>query len=910
MAMRSEDWPRIEELLNRALGLGPDARRGLLEEVGASEPELRREVESLLACEARLDGFLDATALALSADMLAAGDGEAARAGQLFGPYRILREVGRGGMGAVFLAERADGAFEQQVALKIVRRSFADADLMRRFRRERQILASLNHPHIARLLDGGLSQDGEPFLVMEYVEGVRIDDYCDEQKLSTRARLRLFLSVCQAVAYAHQHLIIHRDIKPSNVLVTSEGVPKLLDFGIAKLLDAEHADEHTRTELRAFTPEYAAPEQVAGGPVTTAADVYSLGVLLEDLLHGAHTYANARFAGGRWRSRGAQASQSRDRLRMERAEADAGAQTGEEKSKHPKLLSAELKNIIQMARREEPARRYASVQQLAEDVQRYLDGLPLRAQKDSFTYRAEKFIRRNRALVAAAALVALSLLIGTALALWQARRATEQARIAAEERKRAEERFQDVRRLANSFMFEFHDAIQDLPGSTPARALVVQRALEYLDRLARQASDDPALRRELAAAYRRLGDAQGNPAVANLGDTASALASYRKALQIRQSLPASDDAQSRREMADLLYGYGEMLWWAGDLAGADDAYRRALSIREELAAQNETDDVLRHEVALSYLGVGNVHYWNSELKLAAEENARALALLESLAAAHPQSVEYRRDVAVAYTHIGDVSYWDGKRAESWEKLRRAISILKPLTSERPLDARFKRSLMTAYMKLGTYLSLTNTTQAMDALRRALALAEEIERADPLSAQARRDVAVLYQKIGETLIENRRTQEATENLQRALSSYERLAAENPRNATAREDFANALSVYGAALQRAGDYAGAMANYRRALEQREALAAEDPNDSANSRFVAEACLRIAAVSQSLAEQARAADRAARWREARAWYERSLNEWRRLQQRGQLGGADAEALDGAARGLAHCDAALARR
>ncbi|MET0650672.1 MAG: serine/threonine-protein kinase, partial [Pyrinomonadaceae bacterium] len=300
--MRTDEWLKVEELFNAALEVAPGERGKFLDEASAGAPDLRREVESLLTCESRAGGFLDAPALALSADFFDEEQAGDERAGQTVGRYRIIREVGRGGMGAVYLAERSDGEFQQQVALKVVQRSFADSELRRRFRQERQILATLNHPNIARLLDGGVSADGEPYLAMEYVEGVRVDEYCDASDLPTGERLKLFLAVCRGVSYAHQHLVVHRDIKPSNILVTKEGVPKLLDFGIAKLLDPEYEGEHTRTELRAFTPDYASPEQVGGGQITTASDVYSLGVLLRDLLHGASLSQEVEKAPGGWRS--------------------------------------------------------------------------------------------------------------------------------------------------------------------------------------------------------------------------------------------------------------------------------------------------------------------------------------------------------------------------------------------------------------------------------------------------------------------------------------------------------------------------------------------------------------------------------------------------------------------------------
>ncbi len=395
MVMRNEEWQRVEELLDEALELEPARRRQFLEAI--AEPWARAEVESLLACDGQSDGFMSAPALALSADFFDESPEE--RAGQQVGHYRIVREIGRGGMGAVFLAERADGEFQQRVALKVVRRGFADTNLARRLRRERQILATLNHENIARLLDGGVSEDGEPFFVMEHVEGSRIDNYCDANRLPARARLRLFLKVCDAVAYAHQRLVVHRDLKPSNVLVTADGTPKLLDFGIAKLLDPEHAGEQTRTEHRAFTPDYASPEQVQGLPVTTVSDVYSLGRLLRNLLQGtgARPPRRERRPEG-WRSDGGRGGRTAASNLPTRPE-DGGEDTTDSR------YGAELRNIILMATREEPARRYQSVAALAEDVRRHLDGLPVRAQPDSITYRAGKFVRRNRATVMAAALV-------------------------------------------------------------------------------------------------------------------------------------------------------------------------------------------------------------------------------------------------------------------------------------------------------------------------------------------------------------------------------------------------------------------------------------------------------------------------------------------------------------------------
>lgn len=357
--MEPEQWQRIKDTFARIVDEPTTKREALLEELCAGDAELRREVESLLQAHDETgaplptDGFRIRTRLKAEA---------LDYAGRAFGSYRILRELGRGGMGAVFLAERADGEFTRQVAIKVVRRSIADPELERRFRRERQILATLNHPNIAHLLDGGVSADGEPFFVMEYVDGLRIDEYCAKTQPSTHERLGLFSSVCRAVAHAHDQSVIHRDLKPSNVLVTKEGVPKLLDFGIAKVLDAGGASDQTITEWRAFTPDYAAPEQVRGDQrLTASADVFSLGVMLAAIF-GVSSKDPSRIAS----------------------------------------LDRNLQTIIMTARHPEAAQRYASARQLAQDVDRYAKGLPIAAQPPVVVHTVALSPQRSTTAIVAA----------------------------------------------------------------------------------------------------------------------------------------------------------------------------------------------------------------------------------------------------------------------------------------------------------------------------------------------------------------------------------------------------------------------------------------------------------------------------------------------------------------------------
>jgi serine/threonine protein kinase/Tfp pilus assembly protein PilF len=451
--MTPENWRKVESLLNAALEIEPRRRRKFLNEIDGDE--LRREVESLLAAEPEAEKFLASPAMAISADFF---DEEGVTAidafiNQKIGSYKILRELGRGGMGAVYLAERADGKFTQKVAVKLLKRELNTADIRRRFARERQILAALAHPNIARLLDAGTTGDGLPFLVMEYVEGLPVDDFCAARNPDLEERLQIFRTVCDAVAFAHRNLTVHRDLKPSNILVTGDGIPKLLDFGISKLLTPEFEAEsaNTVTKLGAMTPEYASPEQLRGESVTTATDVYSLGVILYELLTGQRPFEFKKHSAEEIIRAVCETEPPPPSaaLNAERGARNAQLKRGSEITNQNKPItvphfafriprSGDLDNIVLKALRKEPARRYQSVEQFAEDIRRHLEGLPVAARPNTFRYRAEKFARRNRASVLAAAFVVLSLAAGLGAALWQANLARDKARIAAENQSKAE----------------------------------------------------------------------------------------------------------------------------------------------------------------------------------------------------------------------------------------------------------------------------------------------------------------------------------------------------------------------------------------------------------------------------------------------------------------------------------------
>jgi hypothetical protein len=483
-SVTSERWKRIEAHFEETLEAPPAQRSRVLEAI--RDDELRREVESLLRAHEEAGVFIDEPDRFFSSESF---ETDTFSPGQTIERYRIIREIGRGGMGAVFLAERADDVYQKQVALKVIKRGMDTDSVLRHFHNERQILAGFDHPNIARLLDGGTTPSGLPYFVMEYVKGLPIDEHCNARTLSVAERLDLFREVCAAVSYAHRRLVIHRDIKRSNILVTAEGVPKLLDFGIAKIL--QHGDEPlgTITGIRLMTPDYASPEQLRGLPVTTASDVYSLGVVLYGLLCGRSPYPVTGSSPHEIARVITETEPTKPSTAVAKCDPSSKIRIA-----NPKLLRGDLDNIVLMALRKEPERRYQSVEQFSEDIRRHLEERPVLACKDTLGYRSAKFVGRNKIALAAAGLVLLSLIGGIIATSWQ-------AHIATREKARAERRFQQVRNLAHSVLFDYYDAIRFLPGATKVRERLVKDALNYLDSLAGEAHDSPELQRELAAAY-------------------------------------------------------------------------------------------------------------------------------------------------------------------------------------------------------------------------------------------------------------------------------------------------------------------------------------------------------------------------------------------------------------------------
>ena len=790
MPQSADSWQRVKEVFDRVVDLPRGERTALLERACNGDQALRREVESLLQADADASTFIEKPALPIARDVLDMISGNEPVVGRQFGAYRIVRELGRGGLGTVYLAARADDQYQKEVAIKVVRRGLDTDDILQRFRAERQILAQLEHPNIARLIDAGSTDDGLPYFVMEYVEGQSITAYCETKNLPTRERLDLFRTVCSAVTYAHQHLVVHRDIKPSNILVTTDGTPKLLDFGIAKMLHAgDPLAAQTLTGFRVMTPEYGSPEQVRGGAVTTSTDVYSLGVLLYELLTGQKPYRLT----SRTPEEISRAVVEQIPERPSAAVANTTRNSGS-KIEIRKSLAGDLDNIVLMALRKEPERRYSSVAQLSGDIGRHLDGLPVIAHKDTVSYRAAKFIKRNKLAVFAAMLLLLTLLAGIVATGWQANNAMQQAQRAEHQRDLAERRFSEVRRLANSLVFELHGAIENLPGSTAARELLVRRALEYLDSLARESQDDASLRRELVSAYLRIGSAQGNPNNPNLGDTAGALRSYREALAIAERLRSAQpgDHQAIRSAGVCLEKLAELQAATGDVTAAVQSARRSLEAFKLVAEAKPADAAAQRSLAISYMKVGDVsgnpNFPNAGDTAAALASYRAsLEILQALHAAEPANSGAEQLVGVLQERIGTMLLADGKVDEAEESYLSSQRIRERLAAAEPDNANFVRDAALSHEKIASVQTARgDRAGAVVSRRKSLDIFEQLARADRRNVQAQQSVAISYLHLADLLASDPAArEEARQTYRRGLETLEAVQSPGGLPAKARE-----------------------------------------------------------------------------------------------------------------------------
>ncbi len=749
--MKIERWQRVKDILAEALERPMGERAAFLREACGGDTALRLEVESLLLADQDAGEFLTVPAI------------EASNAiGWRLGPYRTLEVVGQGGMGAVYRAVRDDDEFQQEVAIKLIRRGVNSDYVRSRFLYERQILAFLNHPNIARLLDGGTTEDGLPYFVMEFVEGQAIDEYCRKHSCSLTERLELFLKACTAVEYAHRNLIVHRDLKPTNILITEEGVPKLLDFGIAKLLLPDHphlAPAQTSVMMRALTPDYASPEQIRGEPVTTATDVYSLGVLLYELLTGkkAHRF-NTNTPG-----------------EIERVVCDVEPPRA---STLNRQLTGDLDTILAKAMEKDPAQRYPSVEQFSEDIRRYLNGQPVSARSHTMFYRLSKFVRRRKGTVAAAAAVLLTLVGGIATT-------TREARI-------AQRRFNDVRKLANSLIVE-HDAFALIPGSTAQRGRLVQQALTFLDDLY-QEGGDPQMQRELAVAYEKMGDVQGRADGPNLGNTEAAIASYRKSLALREAL--HKEGESDQELSSLYLRLSGALKVAGQFNQAIEYDKRALAIRERMAAAKPDDLAMKRNLAEGYsamaVGLTQIGDWNGTLLY----RHKALAKYLDVVASGSRTADDYNGLALAYMRMGTILTQQKQYEEAVQNLNRSMETaregLRDFGRNQPL-----RMTETAALRSLANLELERDRpeQAIEYFQKVNQIYQQMVAADPDEFRVSSMLASTHHRLGQAWLKKKDTGAALREFARGLQMRERLAQRNPANAGAQGEVAESCAAMG-------------------------------------------------------------------------------------------------------------------
>jgi len=825
--MSPEHWLQIKAIVNTSLDCEAEQRDAYLQRACQGDSMLLHDVTSLLASYEGLGDFL--------ATSVMEDDDEELPAGTRIGQYEIQETIAEGGMGTVYRAVRASD-FEKQVALKVVKRGMDTNFILRRFRYERQILAHFDHPNIARLLDGGAAGDGRPYLVMEYIEGRPITAYADEHRLTVSERLQLFRTVCSAVQYAHQNLVVHRDLKAGNILVTADGTPKLLDFGIAKLIESDA--DRTAASVRLMTPECASPEQVLGEPITTATDIYALGVLLYELLTGSRPY---QFT-----------ARTPEQIRHLVCETDP------KKPSAVRRLAEDLDHIVLRAMHKDPARRYLSAEQLSEDLRRFLVGLPVSARSDTAWYRVTKFVGRNAKASAAAAALALSLVAGMGATSWE-------AHVARAERARAERNLNDVRELANSLLGDVHDAIRTLPGSTAARKLLVDRALKYLDRLALEAGSNDSVRRELAVGYVRLGEVQGQTGRSNLGKSAAAIQSFRKAIRLLEGVQAHGrlSPADQRTLAGAYEDMGYAQWDSGDPSGSGESDRKALALRQALAARVPPLELTK-ELSLSYHALGLHRALAGDYAAALENYEKFLEARERITRADPDSASNQRNLSLAHKRVGAVLIQTGHLSDA--------------------------------------LAHYQTAEAIDEKRVA---------ADPNNAEARLDLTFAYSDIGFILRRQGQWRVALGQYQKAEAVRTQLAAADPNDQRAQSSLASTCEYIAEIRWHLGDRKQSLSYSRKALALLEGLLSANPSSAPHKTAVATAAVAAGNAYAAMASGPRtpSSSRLAFWRQARDYYSRAKQLTTPLQASAKPDHDAVEADRQASRQLVRCNEAIAR-
>jgi tetratricopeptide (TPR) repeat protein/predicted Ser/Thr protein kinase len=764
--MNESRWARVNAVFHAALDHQGEARERYLAQTCSTDAALLAEVRSLLSADAQAGSFLEAPARV--PDEAAPSE---------IGPWRIKAELGRGGMGTVYLAERSDGVFSMKAALKLLRRGLDTDDLLARFRDERQILASLQHPNIARLLDGGATADGRPWLVMEYIEGLSLLDWCAQHHVDRAGRLALFQKLCGAVQYAHRNLVVHRDLKPANVLVTGNGELKLLDFGIAKVLGVEPGEERTRPGERLLTPAYASPEQLRGERVTTAADVWALGVILYELLVGKRPFE------------GSGETLSRAIL---------------EGTPPPPRLGGDLDTIILTALRKEPEHRYPTVDQLAEDLLRSEAGLPVRARPATFGYRLGKFVERNRLTVVAASLVAASLVAGVVSTALQAREARAARERAEASRARAEELIDfmlgDLRHKLEpssrlDVLEDVSKAVQSYFETMPADELSPARRVRMLHQLANV----------------RLAQAKGDEAALLI----------KRSRDLLASAPATPEIEGLRAAAANLQG--RVLEERGELAPALTEFELSGSLLHSLVERGLADADLRATAGDAANDRGRVLF---SLGRPGDAVKAHLQAVQGLGNVEPTSRDGRFALAKSNLYLGRAQEAVGAPKEAQAAFSENLVRARALRADFPQDLELEDYLSISLNDLGRVTRLSGQPAEAEVLAvEALALNQAALARDPENAIRLDGLSASHAFLG-------RAREDQDKLEGALAEYredvkvsERLLAKEPGNAFTQAALADGLTNVGRVERKQGHTLAARQMHARSLELRETLAKTD-------------------------------------------------------------------------------------
>jgi non-specific serine/threonine protein kinase/serine/threonine-protein kinase len=790
--MTPERWQQIRDVLEKALELAPEQRSTFLDGACSSDPSLRKEVEVLLADSANVpSGFLQSSAMAemISAELESVSSAAALEEGQEFAQrFRLIRKLGEGGMGQVWLAEQTFPV-RRQVALKMIKAGMYDEAVVQRFQSERQSLAIMEHPAIAKVFDAETTPQGQPYFVMEYVPGLPITEYCDRKKLTIRDRLELFIETCEGVQHAHQKAIIHRDLKPANILVVEvdgKPVPRIIDFGLAKAATRPIAGDARKTQFGNLvgTPGYMSPEQADANvqDIDTRTDVYSLGVVLYVLLSGREPFE----------SKHGQEQQLDELLRKLREDEPPRPSTRVSGDHHSssaiaearstesrqltRMLRGDLDWITMKALEKDRARRYGAPSDLAADIRRYLNHEPVLARPASAAYRSGKFVKRHKFALAVASIFALMVLAG-AVAI------VREAQIARMQEARAERRFESLRKLTDSMLFEFHDSIETLPGSTAARELVVSRALEYLQQIEAEANGDPATLRDLAAAYERIGRIraeENHPHLGGVGSLQEAKQLYEKALGIRQKLAAANpgDTSLQVDLLETMTLVGSIHYLLGDLDGAAELGRQRLKMEEQLRANHDSEK-LEHEIANTLEGNGFFEIWLGDYDSAFDDERRALTMNEAFLRADPASARNLGRVLVSHNWIAMTLKFDRKFAAAANEFQQGIQIDEQLAVRDPNDAGVRIDLAGKNEELCKSLAYAGSfSQVRSICQKSIAINESLVKSDKNNVQAVADLASSNLTMGLALYLMHSRREALVFVERSDSMFRAVALRDP------------------------------------------------------------------------------------------------------------------------------------